>query len=112
MLWDNAPHRCNTYTASSTTDAGAGTVITYTLAQSDVPCLINTSGANERELFAQMGVVVTHRVSFKTSVLAVPLARGMKIVSGGDVFHVKAINGGLAFLGVPPLVYAECEQQL
>lgn len=113
-LWANPPHRVNTYTVASGADAGGGTSLTYTAADSSVPCSINTASASERDIFAQQGMVVTHTVAFLTGVLTTPLARGMKLVAAdtGLTFHVRGISHGRRYGSVPPFTYAHCEQQL
>lgn len=113
-LYDNPPHAVNTYTVASTQDTGGGTGLTYTLAQSSVPCSINTSSSSERELFAQQGIVVTHRVAFLSSVLTTPLTRGMKLVATDNSasYHVRGISTGRAYGNVKAFTYADCEEQL
>ncbi len=113
-LHDNPPHAVDTYTCASGTDAGGGTGLTFTLAQSGVACSINTANSSEVEKFAQMGQVVTHTVAFLTSVLTTPLTRGMKLVTSdrGESYHVKGISPGRAYGSIPPFTYAYCEQQL
>lgn len=112
MLWDAAPHVIDLYTQASGVDSGGGVTAVFTLVQANCPCLINTSSASEKEIFAQMGIQVSHRVAFKASVLTTPLTRGMKLVSEGASYHVEGIAAGQEFGSIPRLVYATCSQQL
>ena len=112
-LWDYAPHTCSVYSCASGRDEGAGVTLTYTLAQSDVPCSINSASASEQERFAQVNQVVTHTVGFKSSVLTVTLTPGMKLVGqDGESLHIKGINTGFSWGPVPALTYCYCESLL
>lgn len=113
-LHDDPPHSVNTYTVVSSADNGGGTTLTYTLAQSAVPCSINTASANEQQLFAQQGIVVTHTVGFLASKLTTELTRGMKLVTAdrSESYHVRGISKGRDYGSIPTFVYAYCEQQL
>lgn len=109
-IWHNAPHTCTTYSMVSGTDAGGGVSLTPAVVQSSVKCLVNTASASEQERFAQQNQVVTHTVSFLSSVLTTPLTRGMKLVtSTGVTLHVRGISVGQAFRSIPSFVYAYCE---
>jgi hypothetical protein len=113
-LYDNPPHRVTTYTSDASRDAGGGTVVTWTAAQSGLPCSINTASASEREIFAQMGIVVTHTIGVLTSAITTPVVRGMKVVTGDrtESYHVRGISAGRAYGNVPAFTYLFCEQQL
>ncbi len=114
-LFDNPPHRVNSLTPSAFRDDGGGTDITYTLAQSGIPCLINTLSSSEQEMFAQEGLTVSHRVGFLSSVLSPDLTRGMKLIATdtlGGQFEVRGIQEGRAMGNVPSLLYAICQQIL
>lgn len=114
-LWLNAPHTCDIYTSASGTDAGGGTTLTYTIAQSSVPCSINSASASEQLRFAQQNQVVTHTVAFLSEVLNVTLTPGMKLVGqDGESLHIKGINTGFAYaeLDIPALTYCYCESLL
>lgn len=113
MLWDNPPHTCSTYTVTTSRDGGGGTANSYTLAQTGLPCLINTAGASEVERFAQQGITVTHTIGTKASLATTTFTRGMKVVDeSGNSYHVRGIRYGRAFRGIAPLLYLDCEQQL
>jgi hypothetical protein len=113
-LYDDPPHSVDTYTVVSGSESGGGVTLTFTLAQSGVKCSIDTASADEQERFARMQQVVTHRVGFRASVLTTALTPGMKLVAGdtGGSFHVKGIAKGREYGGVPPFVYAFCEELL
>lgn len=111
-LHDNPPHLCTSYTVASGTDLGGGVSLTYTSAQADIPCSINTASSSERELFAQQGQVVSHTVAFLTSALTTALTRGMKLVtSDGTNLHVHGLSAGRAYGSIPAFTYAHCESQ-
>lgn len=111
-LHDNPPHLCTSYTVVSGVDAGGGVSLTYSSAQADIPCSINTASSSERELFAQQGQVVTHTVGFLTSALTTALTRGMKLVTSDSItLHVKGISAGRAYGSIPAFTYAYCESQ-
>lgn len=113
-LHDNPPHAVNTYTVASGTDAGGGTSLTYTLAQSNVACSIDTASATEVEMFAKKEIVVTHKVAFLTSILSPALSEGMKLVTSdrSETYHVRGISSGRQYGSIPPFTYAFCEQDL
>lgn len=113
-LWSNPPHRASTYTVASSRDDGGGVALTYTLAQSAVPCSINTASASTVERFAQEGITVTHTVAFLSSALTTALTRGMKLVADdtSKSYHVRGIRQGRAYGSVPAFVYADVEEQL
>jgi hypothetical protein len=113
-LHDNPPHRVAHYTSASGTDTGGGVTITYTLAQSAIPCSINTASSSEQERFAQQGMTVTHTVAFRSSVFTTVPVRGDKIITADrtESYHVRGISYGRAYGNVPAFVYLYCEQQL
>lgn len=113
-LYDDPPHRISTYTVASTRDTGGGTALSYTLAQSGVPCSINKESAGERLLYAQQNIAVTHTVAILPSVLTRSITRGMKVVdeSDGTSFHVLGVNGGQAYGTIPELLYLSCQEIL
>ena len=51
-LYSSPPHQVTTYTSEASRDLGGGTVVTFTAAQTDLKCSINTASASEREIFA------------------------------------------------------------
>jgi hypothetical protein len=110
-LHSNPPHAVDTYTVASGTDAGGGVQLTYTLAQSAVPCSINTSSSSEQERFSQQQQTVTHTVAFLTATLTTSLTRGMKLVTSdrSESFHVHGISHGRAYGTIPAFTYAYCE---
>lgn len=113
-LHDNPPHRITTYTSEAARDLGGGTVITYTAADSALPCSIDTASAGEQTLFAQQGIVVTHKIGILTSAITTTIVRGMKVVTDdrSESYHVNGISAGRAYGGVPALTYLFVEQQL
>lgn len=112
MLWDNAPHVCALYTVSSSQDAGGGTALTYTLSQSGIACLINTSSSSTAEMYAQDGITVTHCVAIKSGLLTATPTRGVKVVADGQSYHVEGIRSGRAFMAISALTYLDCKQIL
>ena len=114
MIWDDPPHRCSILSQSSARDDGGGVELTYTTIQSAVPCLINTASASEQAIYSQQGIVVSHTVSFKSSVLTTALVRGVKLVAAdsGASFHVEGISAGRAFGSIPAFTYAHCSEQV
>ena len=113
-LYDNPPHRVTTYTSEASRDAAGGTVVTYTAAQAALPCSIDTAGAGEREIFAQQGVVVTHKIGVLTSKITTAIVRGMKVVTDdrSESYHVRGISAGRSYGSVPAFTYLFCEQIL
>ena len=113
-LHHNPPHRVTSHTVVSSTDGGGGVTLTYTAAQSAIPCSINTASASERVLFAQQGMVVTHTIAILSSAITTPIVRGMKVVADdtGLSFHVNGISAGRSYGNIPAFTYLHCEQQL
>lgn len=113
-LHDDPPHRVDTYTLTTSTDAGGGVVQNFALAQSALPCSIDTATADEQERFARMQQVVTHKVGILTSKLTTALTPGMKLVTTdrAETYHVKGLAGGRAYGTIPAFTYAFCEQLL
>lgn len=113
-LYDNPPHRVTSYTVVSSTDGGGGVTLTYTAAQAAIPCSINTASASEREIFAQMGQVVTHTIAILSSAITTPIVRGMKVVADDTSlsFHVEGISAGRSYGSIPAFTYLHCSQQL
>lgn len=115
-LYTNPRHRCSSYTVDSGLDSGAGTKLTYTLAQSAIPCSINTASAATIEIFNQKGIVVSHTIGFLASTLTTTLVQGMKLVADdtGDTFLIQGIRQGRAAPNnsIPALVYADVSSQL
>lgn len=112
-LWDNPPHLVTSYTVD-VSRTGGGTTLSYTSAQSSIPCSINTASASEVALYAQQNIVVTHTVAFLSAALTTSVTRGMKLVAGDTslAFYVKGIRSGRAYGGVPAMTYCDCEQVL
>lgn len=113
-LFDAPPHTCTILGPPTITrDDGGGTVVTHsTTRQADVPCSINLSSSSERELFAQQGITVTHRIGVRTSTLSSAVARGDKVTVGGLSYLIRGISAGQAYGGIPALTYLDVEQQL
>ncbi len=113
-LYDNPPHRVTHYTSASGRDDGGGTTLTFTLAQSAVAVSINTTSSSERELFAQLGMIVTHRVAALLSKFTTAPKRGDKLVAddNGATYHVLGISAGRSYGNIPAFVYLECQEQL
>lgn len=113
-LYDNPPHRASHYTSASTTDTGGGVGTTYTLAQFAVPCSINTASSSERELFAQMGMVVTHTIAILASAITTIPKRGDKFVTEdrSESYLIQGIRYGRAYGRVPEFVMLNCQQQI
>lgn len=113
-LYDSPPHLITTYTSAAARDAGGGEVITYTAAQAALPCSIDTAGASEQLLFAQQGIVVTHKIGILTSAITTPITRGMKVVTDdrSESYHVRGISAGRSYGNIPPFTYLYAEQIL
>ncbi len=113
-LHDNPPHRITTYTVAPSRDAGGGTVLTYTAAQSALPCSIDTASASEQLMFGQQGMLVTHKIGILTSAITTAVTRGMKAVADdtGLAFHVEGIAAGRAYGTIPAFTYLFCSQVL
>lgn len=111
-LWDGSrlTHTADLYTVTSSTDAGGGVTLAYTLAQSSIKCIANSVSASEQARFAAMQIIVTHRVSFLTSDFTTTPARGMKLVVNGNTLHIKGINSNQAMGTIPALTEILCEQ--
>lgn len=113
-LYDNPPHRVTHYTSTSGRDDGGGVTLSYVLAQSAIPCSINTSGSSTRELFAQMGIVVTHRIAALASKISATVKRGDKFVADDNSaqYLIQGITYGRAYGNIPPFVYFDVQEQL
>jgi molybdopterin synthase catalytic subunit len=114
-LHDNPPHRVTTYTSvTDNDDGGGGTALTFTTAQSALPCSIDTASASERELFAQQGIVVTHKIGILTSAITTAIVRGMKVVTDdrSESYHVRGISAGRSYGSIPAFTYLFCEMQV
>ena len=113
-LHDNPPHTVDTYTCASGTDSGGGVTLTYTVADSAVPCSINTASASTVEMYAQQGMRVSLTVAFLASALTTTLTRGMKLITGDTAksLHIEGIRQGRAYGSIPAFVYADCSEQL
>lgn len=113
-LYTNPPHSVTLYTVNSSRDAGGGTLLTYTLAQSGVACSINTASATEIEQYAQKNIRVSHTVAFLSSTLSSTPTRGMKVVADdtSGVFYVRGIRSGRAYGGIPAFTYLDVEESL
>lgn len=113
MIWNKAPHRCSTYSLTTSVDAGGGNSNSYTLAQASIPCLISTSSSSTSELYAQDNITVSHTVGIKSSLLTTAVTRGMKVTDeAGLSYHVEGIRSGRAFMGIPAFTYLDCRQIL
>lgn len=113
-LHDSPPHAVTLHSATSSTDDGGGVGITYTSAQSAVPCSIKTLSAAEIERFAQMGIQVSHTVAVLSSALSVTPARGWKIVTDdrSQSFHIEGIRHGRSYGSIPAFHYFDCRELL
>jgi hypothetical protein len=113
-LFDNPPHTINLLSASSSRDSGGGTSVSYTSAQTSVPCSINTASASEKQLFAQTGQEVSHTIAILASALTTVPERDWKAVSDdrSENFHVVGVRYGRSYGGVPAFVYLTVNQQL
>lgn len=100
---------------TATRDSSGGTNNTWPVTKlANVPCIINTASSSEVERFAQMGMQVSHTVSFRTSALTTAMARGDKIIADdtSENYHVEGISAGRAMGGIEAFVYAHCSQLL
>lgn len=113
-LYDNPPHRVSHYTSASGRDDGGGVTLSYTLAQSAIPCSINTSGSSTRELFAQMGIVVTHRIAVLASKITATVKRGDKFVADDTSasYLVQGITYGRTYGNIPRFAYFDVQEQI
>lgn len=115
-LYDDPPMQATIYgPPTSSRDSAGGTNITWgTVRQSGVSASINTLSGSEIERFAQMGLTVSHRVGVLSSKLSNSVQVGDKIVADdtGESYHVKSIERGRAYGGVPSFTYLNVEQLL
>lgn len=113
-LYDAPTHTVTSHTVTSSTDVGGGIALTYAVAQTAIPCSINTLSSQEQERFSQQQLVVTHTVAFLTSALTTALSRGMKLVTGDNSqsFHVEGLAAGRAYGSIPAFTMAHCRQLL
>ena len=113
-LWENPPHAVSSYTSDVSRDGGGGTQLVFTLAQSAIPCSINTASASTISLYAQSAIRVTHTVAFLASAVTTALTPGMKLVADdtSDSYHIGGIRKGRAYGSIPAFVYADCDQIL
>lgn len=113
-LYSNPPHRVTLSSVASGVDNGGGNTLAYTVAQTGVPASINTASSSERELFAQMGMVVTHTVALLASALTTIPQRGWKVTTDdrSESYHVQGIRHGRAYGSIPAFVFLQVEQQL
>lgn len=113
MLSDSPPHVCSSYTATTSRDSGGGTQWSYTLAQANIKCSINTLSSSTQRKYGQDQVVVTHCVGILAAFLTTPITPGMKLIDDrGLSYHVLGIRLGREYGGIPQLFYADCEQIL
>ena len=116
MLYDSPPHRVSLYSSTNANDAAGGVVVTYTLEQSAVPCLINTASANTQLVFAQMQIRVMQTVGILSSELTTTPEPGWKAVADdrSTTLIVRGIRSGReSALGtIPALTYLDCEEFL
>jgi hypothetical protein len=113
-LYDDPPHSVSTYTPTVAADTGGGDPLSYAVAQTGVPCSIDTASASTVQMYAQDQIQVTHTVAFLSAALTTALARGMKLVAGdsGGSFKVEGLRAGRAYGGVPAFTYADCAELL
>lgn len=113
-LWDNPPHSISLSSVTSGTDAGAGTQLTYTVAQSGIACSINSASSSTKLLFAQQNIVCTHTVATLASTLTAVPKPGWKVqtTDRSESYHILGIRHGREYGNVPAFVYLDCEQQL
>ncbi len=114
MLWDNPPHSIALYSVTSGADTGAGVLPTYTVAQSGIPCSINTTSASTQTLYAQSNIVVSHTIAILASVLTAVPVPGWKAqtTDRSESYHILGIRHGRAYGNVPAFVYLDCDQIL
>lgn len=106
------PHLATIKSATTGKDDGAGTTITYSVAQDNVPCRENITGSSTRDMFARQQVVVSATISFLTSTLTTALVPGMKIETNGRSYHVTGITLSQGQGTIPSITRAMCEDQL
>lgn len=108
-LHDNPPHRATIKGPPTTTrDAGGGETVTWpTTRQSALKCSINTLSGREVEMFAQMGLTVSHRLGCLTSILSSAVSRGDQVVADDTsaVYKVESIERGRSYGNTPSYTY-------
>lgn len=113
MLYDNPPHLIALYSSVNARDSAGGTVVTYTLVQDDVPCLINTTSANMQLVYAQQQIRVTDTIGILSATLDSTPQPGWKAVADdtGQTFIIRGIRSGRASgMGtIPALTYLDTE---
>ena len=102
-LWDSPPGQTfsvDVYYPTSTQDAGGGTSLSYTLRTAGVLGILNSASSSEKEMFAQMGMTVSHTfVHYGTTTAQ----RGDKLLYSGRSLHVVGINVNEAMGTIPTL---------
>ena len=111
-LFDTPPDSAHLDTLASTTDSGCGVTLTYTSAQASIPCIAAELSGSEQARFAQAQIVATHKFSFLNSVFTTTPARGMKLVSGSESYHITGILTHLAIGSLPALTEIVAERLL
>jgi hypothetical protein len=102
------PHTVTILQATSGVDAGGGTTLSFATRTSGVKGILNATSASQRELFAQMGIVVSHTFS-TTDVTA---QRGDKLTYGTRSFHINGIRQTEAIGSIPVLNQLTLEEQI
>lgn len=90
--------------------------LTFSLAQSAIPCSIDTMSSSEREMFAQQGMIVSHRVGIRSELLSTAVKRDdqFRPDDTGAIYTIRGISAGRAYaeLGIPAFTYLMCDEQL
>lgn len=113
-LYDDPPHRITLSRAPTTKDSSGGINIAYTVAQSDVPCIINTASASTVEMYAQQQIAVSLTIGILSEVLTTTPQPGWKAVTdwNGKSAKILGIRSGLEMGTIPELTYLDCSQFL
>lgn len=101
-----------------TRDAAGGEVVSYATRASGVPALINVASASEVDLFARLGVTVSHTIACQADAGGVKQGDRVQGYSAAGVligaFDVKGIRTqpGVPFIDLDGHTYLTCMQVL
>jgi hypothetical protein len=113
-LFDNPPHRVSLSRGPTSEDSAGGVNIDYTIAQADIPCIINTASASTVQMYAQEQMPVSMTIGIKSSVLATTPQPGWKATTDdtGRTAKIVGIRSGRPMGTIPALTYLDVSQFL
>jgi hypothetical protein len=113
-LFDDLEHRLNLMgPPTSGTDAGGGVEITWPTARAmSVPCLVCTASSQERELFAQQGISVSHTIAFEGDGAGVQRGDKLTTVDLMIAYHIVGIRVQDGVGGIDQFTYVFAQEQI